>query len=169
MLVRLTRAKRLRAGRLLALVYALCVLAPTLSFALPGFHALSPCLTDTNHVPGLMHQHANAPATHLHAGANLHDHAATHAHGDVSHDAAAIMASAVADQTAFDQAPADQSPTKGSHGSGGQCCGLMCLTALPATLVEIVTPAVPTASRPIAGYLAVADNGPSRLYRPPIA
>jgi hypothetical protein len=160
MLVRLTRAKRLRAGRLLALVYALCILAPTLSFALPGSRALSPCLTDTNHVPGMTHMHANAPTTHLHAGGNVHDHAATHAHGDASHDDAA-MASAVAD--------ADQSPAKGSHGSGGQCCGLMCLTALPATLEEIVTPSVPMVSRPIAGYLAVADNGPSRHYRPPIA
>jgi hypothetical protein len=159
MLVRLTRAKRLRAGRLLALVYALCILAPTLSFALPGSHALSPCLTDANQVAGMMHKHANVPTTHLHAGGNMHDDAATLPHGDASPDAA--MASAVAD--------ADQSPAKESHGSGGQCCGLMCLTALPAMLAEIVTPSVPTASRPIAGYLAVADNGPSRLYRPPIA
>jgi hypothetical protein len=45
----------------------------------------------------------------------------------------------------------------------------MCLSALPAALVEIVTPSVPTASPEVEGYLEVADNGPSRLYRPPIA
>ena len=164
MLVRLTRAKRLRAGRLLALVYALCMLAPTLSFALPGSQALSPCLADTSHVPGMMHLHAEVPFTHLHGDSNTHDHgmhvqAIAHSHASASHAAAAPKAAAVPDPT----------PAKGSHGSGGQCCGLMCLTALPATLVEIVTPSVPTACRQIAGYLAVADSGPSRLYRPPIA
>jgi hypothetical protein len=45
----------------------------------------------------------------------------------------------------------------------------MCLSALPAALVEIVTPSVPTTSQEVEGYVEVADNGPSRLYRPPIA
>jgi hypothetical protein len=160
---RLTRAKRLMAGRVIALVYALCVLAPTLSFALPGSQAVSPCLTDANHVPGMMHFHADAPATHLHADGIMHDHGMhvqgnAHSHTDPSHDIALIKASALPDQT----------PSKGTH-SSGQCCGLMCLAALPAVLVEIVTPAVPTTSQKVDGYIEVADNGPSRLYRPPIA
>ena len=149
---------------MLALVYALCMLAPTLSFALPGSQALSPCLTDASHVPGMMHLHTDIPATHLHGDGNMHDHGMhvqgiAPSHAGSPHDAAALRVAAVPDQT----------PAKESHGSGSECCGLMCVTALPAKLVEIVTPAVPTASRQIGGYLAIADNGPARLYRPPIA
>lgn len=62
----------------------------------------------------------------------------------------------------------EQAPAKG-HATDGQCCGLMCLTALPATLVEIVTSCVPAAAQAIEAYREVADNGPSRRYRPPIA
>jgi len=158
MLVRLTRARRLWAVRFAVLVYALCILAPTLSFALPGSHAVSPCLTDTNHVPGMVHVHAEAPAAHLHANGTMHDHAAAHSHAGPSHDAAAIKAAG---------SPA-QKPAKG-HASAGECCGLMCLTALPATIVEIATPCVPTTAQEIDRYLQVADHGPSRHYRPPIA
>jgi len=157
MFVRLTRAKRLRAGRLVALAYMLCVLAPTLSFALPGSHAVSPCLTDANHVPGMMHVHAESPTAHLHADGHTHDHAIAHSHA--SDGVASIKVST----------PPEQTPSKGSHSSDGQCCGLMCLSALPATLIEIVTPSVPTASQEAEGYLEVADKGPARLYRPPIA
>lgn len=158
MLVRLTSAKRLMAGRVIALAYALCVLAPTLSFALPGSHAVSPCLTDANRMSGMMHFHADASTAHMHGDGNKHDHAGAHSHVDPSQDIAPTKASAVP----------EQSPSKGSHESGGQCCGLMCLTALPATLVEIVTPSVPTASHESGGYLEVADDGPPSLYRPPI-
>jgi hypothetical protein len=158
MLVRLTRARRLWAVRLAVLVYALCVLAPTLSFALPGSQAVSPCLTDANHVPGMVHVHAMAPSAHLHANGTLHDHAASHSHAAPSHDASSTKPAV---------AP-EQSPAKG-HAAAGECCGLMCLTALPAALVEIVTPCVPTSAQAIETYREVADNGPSRLYRPPIA
>jgi hypothetical protein len=78
MLVPLTKAMGLRAGRLVALVYMLCILPPTLSFALPGSHAVSPCLTDANHVPGMMHVHAQAPTAHLHADGHMHDHVMAH-------------------------------------------------------------------------------------------
>jgi hypothetical protein len=111
----------------------------------------------------MMHFHANAPTTHLHADGIMHDHGMqvqdiAHSHTSPSHDIAPIKASALPDQT----------PSKGTHSSDAQCCGLMCLSALPTTLVEIVTPSVLTASQEIGGYLEVADNGPSRLYRPPI-
>jgi hypothetical protein len=158
MFVRLTKAGRLRAGLLVALIYMLCILAPTLSFALPGSHAVSPCLTEADHVPGMMHVHAEAPAAHLHAD-GTHDHAMAHSHASPLDGVALIKASAVPEQT----------PSKRSHSSDGQCCGLMCLSALPAALVEIVTPSVPTASQEVEGYLEVADKAPSRLYRPPIA
>jgi hypothetical protein len=156
MFVRLTRMKRLRVGRLVALVYMLCVLAPTLSFALPGSQAVFPCLTGANHVPGMMHVHAESPTAYLHAEEPTPDHAIAHSHA--SDVVVSIKASAP-----------EQTPSKGSHSSDGQCCGLMCLSALPAALVEIVTPSVPTASQEVEGYLEVADNGPSSHYRPPIA
>jgi hypothetical protein len=157
MFVRLTRAGRLRAGLLVALVYMLCLLAPTLSFALPGSHAVSPCLTDANHVPGMMHVHAETPPAHFHPGGHVHDDAMAHSHA--SDGIASIKASA----------PAEQTPSKGSHSSDGQCCGLICLSALPATLVEIVTPSMPMVSQVAEGYIEVADEAPSRHYRPPIA
>jgi len=50
-----------------------------------------------------------------------------------------------------------------------QCCGLMCVTALPATVVEIVKPSAPTALCEVEGYRKVTDNAPARLYRPPIS
>jgi hypothetical protein len=153
MLVRLTRARRLKAGRLLALVYALCMLAPTLSFALPGSQALSPCLADTSHVPGMMHLHADVAATHLHGDGDVHDHGM-----HVQASAAAHQAAAVPDSTR----------SKASHASGA-CCGLICLTALPAPLIEIAMPSVPKSSQEVDRYTEVADRGPSRLYRPPIA
>ena len=159
MFVRLTKAGRLRAGRLVALVYMLCVLAPTLSFALPGSQAVSPCFADANRVPGMMHVHEEAPPAHLRADGHLPDPALAHSHASSLDGAALIKASAIPEQT----------PSKGSHSSDGQCCGLMCLSALPAALVEIVTPSVPAASPEVEGYLEVADKAPSRLYRPPIA
>lgn len=159
MLVQLSRAKRLRAGRLVALVYMLCILAPTLSFALPGSRAVSLCLTDGNHVPGMMHVHAEVPPSHLHADGHMHDHAMAHSHASSLDGVAVIKAAAVPEAT----------PSKGSHSSDGQCCGLMCLSALPATLVEIVSLSVPTASQEPERYLEVADYGPSSHYRPPIA
>lgn len=159
MFLRLTRAKRLRTGRLVALVYMLCILAPTLSFALPGSHAVSPCLTNTNHVPGMMHVHTEASTARLHVDGPMHDHVTAHSHASPLDGVVLIKALAVSQQM----------PSKGAQSSDGQCCGLVCLSALPAVLVEIVTPSVPTASREVEGYLEVADNGPCRHYRPPIA
>jgi hypothetical protein len=45
----------------------------------------------------------------------------------------------------------------------------MCVSALPATLIDIVTPSVPMAVCEAEGYRKVTDNAPSRLYRPPIS
>jgi hypothetical protein len=159
MFVRLTKAGRLRAGLLVALVYMLCILAPTLSFALPGSLAVSPCLTDADHVPGMMHVHAEVQLAHLHADGHMHDHATAHSHASPSDGVAPIKASAVPEQI----------PSKGSHSSDGQCCGLMCVTALPATLIDVVKPSAPTALCEVEGCRKVTDNAPPRLYRPPIS
>lgn len=156
MLVRLSRAKRLRAGRLVALVYLLCVVAPTLSFALPGSRAVSPCLAGAAHVPGMMHVHA---ASHVDADEHMQDRAMAYSHVGASDHASSVQAPTVPEQT----------PSKGSHSSDGKCCGLTCLSALPATLVEVVMPSVPRASAEVDRYRDVAESGPSERYRPPIA
>jgi hypothetical protein len=60
-------------------------------------------------------------------------------------------------------------PEKAPHSQDGQCCGLTCITALPATLTDIVKPDAPTARCEVEGSRKVTDNAPPRLYRPPIS
>jgi hypothetical protein len=162
MLVRLTRVQRLRAGWFVALVYLLCVLAPTISLALPGQHPVAPCLTGESHMTGMVHVNSSASA-HMHGDGHAHDHS-------VAHSPAAHSAAAHADGdhalTAIDDA---SGPHKVPHSPNGPCCGLMCASALPAPLTDIVTPSVPTVLRIIEGYRAVTDSAPDRLYRPPIS
>jgi hypothetical protein len=160
MLTRLTRTRRVRAGWLIALSYLLCVLAPTISFALPGEHSFAICLTDEDHVPGMVHVHNDAPSQHIHGDGHTH-----HYHSD-----GLLQANSDGGQPAMSMAPDDKSaPQRAPHSSEGQCCGLMSVSALPAVLIDIVTPSVPTAICEAEGYRKVTDNGPPRLYRPPIA
>ncbi len=154
MLVRLTRTKRMRAGWLIALAYLLCVLAPTISYALPGTHTPARCLTGENHVPGMVHVHSEQ---HVHADGYTHDHAA--AQGLSTGDDHSISMTS-------DTIPV---PEKAPHSSDGQCCGLMCVTAIPAAVVDIVKPSAPTAICEAEGYRNGADSAPPRLYRPPIS
>jgi hypothetical protein len=151
--------KRLRAGWIVALIYLLCVLAPTISYALPGEHAVAPCLTDENHVPGTVHVQNEMPTQHVHKDGQVHDHSGAHSH-----------ASTGGDHRSISMALNDRSvPEKAPHSSSGECCGLMCVTALPATLIDIVNPSAPTALCEVEGYRKVTDNAPPRLYRPPIS
>jgi hypothetical protein len=155
MFVRMTRTKRLRAGWFVALIYLLCVLAPTISFALPGSQAVAPCLIDASHVPGTVHVH-DALAQHVHSDGHMHDHAAAHSHaGDERSISTALNGGSV--------------PEKAPHSSDGQCCGLICVIALPAALIDIVKPSAPTARCEVEGYRKVGDNAPAIHYRPPIS
>jgi hypothetical protein len=158
MLVRLSRSKRLRAGWLVALIYLLCVLAPTISFALPGSRAVSPCLTDASRVAGVIHVHNEVPAQHVHKDGHMRDHSGAYSHASSGDDYS--ISTALNSRSVPEKAP---------HSSDGQCCGLMCITALPATLIDIVKPSAPTALCEIEGYRKVTDNAPPRLYRPPIS
>jgi hypothetical protein len=160
MLTSLTRLKRLRAGWIVALVYLLCVLAPTLAFALPGSRAVTPCLTEAAHGSGIVHLHTDAPIQHVRVDGHEHDHdqASVHSHasfGDLNRLMMAINAKSV--------------PEKAPRSSDGQCCGLTCVSALPVTLIDIVKPSAPTAFCEVEGYRKVTDNAPPRLYRPPIS
>lgn len=159
MLTSLTRLKRVRAGWIVALIYLLCVLAPTISYALPGKHAVAPCLADENHVPGVVHVHSEMPTQHVHKDGHVHEHPGAYSH-----------ASTDGDYGSTSMAPnAPSVPEKAPHSSDGQCCGLMCVTALPATVIDIVKPSAPTALCEVEGCRKVTDNAPPRLYRPPIS
>ncbi|MCR6732588.1 MAG: hypothetical protein NVV83_00075 [Afipia sp.] len=161
MLVGLTRTQRLRAGWLVALAYLFCVLAPTLSFALPGGHAIAYCLTDDDHVPGMVHVHAEGMGQHVHKDGHVHDHSGVlgqaHEH-------------ALGDNHAKPVALSDGSlPAKAPHSSDGKCCGLICVTALPATLVDVANPSAPKAICEGESYRQLTDNAPPQRYRPPIS
>ena len=158
MLVRLTRAKRLRAGWLIALTYLVCVLAPAIAFALPGSHAVSPCLTDASHAAGLVHVHNEVQTQHVHNDGHAHDHSDASSHTNSGEDRS--VSTALNNRSVPEKAP---------HSLDGKCCGLSCVTALPATLVEIVKPSVPVALCEVEGCRKVTDNAPPRLYRPPIS
>jgi len=157
--VRLTTVRRGRAGWLLAFVYLLCVLAPTISFALPGSQAVAPCLIDASHVPGMVQIHSEVAIRHVHNNSQGHDHSGGHSHA-ISDDAHRSISMAL---------NAKAVPEKAPHSFAGQCCGLTCVTALPATLIDVVKPSAPTALCEVEGYRKVSSNGPARHYRPPIS
>src|ERR1700716_4281254 len=152
MLTSLTRLRRLRAGWIVALIYLLCVLAPTISFALPGSQAASPCLIDTSHAPGTVHVHNDVPAPHIHKDGHTHDHSGASSQTNFGEDHSISMAQ-----------NGKLVPQKAPHSSDGQCCGLTCVSALPAALIEIVKPSTPTALCEVEGYRKVTDNAPPRL------
>ncbi len=156
MLKSLTRWKRVRAGWIVALIYLLCVLAPTISFALPGSQAVTPCLTEAAHGPGMVHLPTDAPVQHVRVDGHVHDHSGGHSHAKSGGSTSVAL-------------NGKSTPETAPHSSDGQCCGLTCVTALPATLIDIVKPSAPTAFCEVEGYHKVTDNAPARLYRPPIS
>jgi hypothetical protein len=161
MFARLTRAKRQRAGWIITLAYLFCVLSPTLSFALPGSHAIAYCLTDDDHAPSLTHVHNHVHnegvAQHVHQNGQVHDHSgSTHVHAAGDHQAKSVALSE------------DSGPAKSSH-PDAKCCGLMCVTALPAADTNVAKPSLPKAVRITENFRTLRDNAPPRLYRPPIS
>jgi hypothetical protein len=141
MLIRLTRAVRRRTASTVALLYVLCVLAPAAAFAFGDGARAAHCLTDDNH--GLQPVHVHEHDVHGHDGGKLHVHK-----DGTSHE--------------HSKAPDGKS-------SDGRCCGLVCLTALPASVSEVQTPALPAMIAASANQADVAGKAPERLYRPPIS
>jgi hypothetical protein len=130
---------RSRVASAVALLYLLCVLAPAAAFAIGDGSRVLNCLTDDNH--GLRSAHVH----HVHQ----HDSGKAHVHADgTSHE--------------HSKAPDGKS-------SDGQCCGLICLSALPASISEVETPALPAMVAASANQEDVAGKTPDRLYRPPIS
>jgi hypothetical protein len=146
--VSLTRIQRLRAGCAVALVYLLCVMAPTIALALPGASTPDCLLLDeaVTHI-------------HNHGADGAHQHARHVRHGDTHiHQMAANTSHLMSDK-----AP------RGDHSSaGGSCCELMCLTALQAASTEMIPPVPLVSLRVNEKSLAMVGSAPPRLYRPPI-
>jgi hypothetical protein len=164
MLMRLTRAGRMRAGKFLALVYALCVLAPALSFAFADGALAAPCLTDDDHSLGIMHVHNANSVRHVHEDGRVHDHSDRSLAGQHV-DVAAAPHSNV---TAAIQVPSP--PAHDDHKApGARCCGMVCISALPATPTEFVSPSVPISRCAPETYRSVEGRAPPTLYRPPIS
>ena len=158
MLSRLTRTRRTTAGRLLALAYLFCVLAPAVSFAFADGARAAPCLTENEHGMGIVHvhEHVGAVAQHVHADGRSHNHSS-------------LAVASGSDDVAAAASDPDTLPLDHHKSSGGQCCGMACVSALPATVTEVVRPTVPLSICLSTDYRAVADNAPPQRYRPPIA
>jgi hypothetical protein len=147
MLLQMTRSMRIRVGRLVALTYLFCVLAPAASLAWGSGPA--PCLDDAL-LADLVPVHHQMQAGHMHDGA-AHDHAAPHAHH---------------------QAAEQHAPTSHHHddkGKAGPCCAMMCISALPADLPGLTTPVRPMSTCAPEIVASLHSTAPPRHYRPPIA
>ena len=143
------------AGRLLALAYLFCALAPAMSFAVADGARAAPCLTEDEHGMGIVHVHGGV-AKHVHEDGRTQDHSSPAVAPDGG-------------QAAAPAADSDSLPLDHHKSSGGKCCGMACVNALPATVAEFVRPIAPRSICHFTDYRAVADNGPPQLYRPPIA
>ncbi len=147
MLLRLTRSMRIRVGRIIALAYLFCVLAPAASLAWGTGPA--PCLDDTL-ISERAAAHHQMSADHVHGGIS-HDHAGPHAHH----------------QTAAQDAPAPHH--HGGKGAVGPCCAMMCVSALPADLPVVATPVQPTSTCAPELVASLHSAAAPLHYRPPIA
>ena len=162
MLVRLTRNRRTKAGWFIALTYLLCIMAPTLSYALPGERIVVPCMSMESVMPGAMHMSDQAvQAMQAHVDGHPHDHSMSHAMAMADDDDQSLMPAAIDGN--------EPSSKKTHHNAGGQCCAQMCVSAMPVALVDFAMPSIPTLVQVAISYRAVADNAPAVQYRPPIA
>lgn len=146
MLLRLTRSMRIRVGRLIALAYLFCVLAP--AAALAWGNGATPCLGDEAVLADLV------PAHH-----QMH---ASHAHDDVPHDHAGMRHHAAAQDA---PAPHHQN----GKGHVGPCCAMMCVSALPADLPIFAKPLQPISACAPEIVVSLRSAAPPLHYRPPIA
>lgn len=138
---------RIRVGRLVALAYLFCVLAPAASLAWGAGPA--PCLDGA----------LLAEATQAH-----HQMQAVDLHGDAAHDHSGSHAQ---HQTAAQDGPGQ--PHHDGKGKVGPCCAMMCVSALPADLPAVARPVRPISACMPEIAASLYSQPPPLLYRPPIA
>lgn len=128
-------------GRLLALLYLLCVLAPGAALAFGS--GPTPCFDEPI---ALAHVHDGVAAAHDHASAHHHHGGSedNHSAGDAGHD---------------------------QHGKGGPaaCCAMLCVSAIPTSLPYVVMPDQPVSTCASVVAQILHDEAPALLYRPPIS
>jgi len=148
-------ADRSKAGKLLALLYLLCVLAPSLGFEFSTGSRAASCLVEDEHGKGIAHVHdeVDHAATYVRAGHRAQDHSASFQ--TASDDGSGERSVNVVDE------PERQ---KSSH---GQCCGMLCVNALTVEVAELTKPPTLTSRCELAIFRQIADNAPAALYRPP--
>jgi len=143
---------------MIALVYMLCVLAPTLSFAMPGSQASPYCLSVEDKVDGMVHVHRDGSMDVRHdRHAGHHSSIEMLADSSADHRAQAVMLES------------DSIPAQTTHAMDGKCCGLMCVTALAVPFLAVMQPAAPTAIQLSDSYRELADSASAVHYRPPIS
>jgi hypothetical protein len=138
-------------GRLIAVAYLVCMLAPAAALAWGGGPA--PCLADHLGHEAML---ADLVPAHQHMQAD-------HGHGTAHHHAVAQ-----ADQAG---AAPDQSGAHPHEGKGkqGPCCAMMCVSAMPSDLPDISKPARPVSTCSPDLVARLHGETPPLLYRPPIA
>lgn len=156
MLFRLRKAQRIKATITLTVVYALCVLAPSVAFALAGNDHITHCLTEDH---GLAAPSHHATTTHTHADGTVHAHhdAKAHVHADGS----------MQEPTSHHASSPRGDDDGKNHGT--TCCGLFSVVGISwHPTFSFGTFSVATLS-----FLALQDalsgRGPERINRPPIA
>jgi hypothetical protein len=150
--LRFTRTHRLRAGCVVALLYLLCVMTPTIALALSGMATPDCLLTDAS---ALVHVHNHASTKSQHHSMHS-EHGAAHVHD-------AML-------SGQDDSSSSSWPARPAHGSAGtSCCELMCLTALPAMYAGVGAPDLPVSRCLQEASRVISDNAPPRHYRPPIS
>jgi hypothetical protein len=142
------RRRRFAAALALAVIYALCVLAPHAAVALG---ANAPCLDDA---PVAAHVHAAKSEPHAHAGGmHRHGDGSIHRHSD--------------SRLADNGNPRQSDSSDRNHET---CCGLFCLTAIALDVAMVLPPPPPPVTLAALGRdEAHAGRGPVRINRPPIA
>lgn len=144
MLLQMTRTMRIRVGRLIALAYLFCVLAP--AAALAWGNGPAPCLDDAL-LAELVPIHQAMSTSHVHDAA--HDHNAMHTHYQSAQD----------------------TPAPHHHddkGKVGPCCAMMCVSALPADLPSFAKPPQPVSACMPEIVSSLHSAAPPLHYRPPI-
>jgi hypothetical protein len=154
---KVVRRRRFAAALALAVIYALCVLAPHAAVALG---ADPHCLKD---VPVAAHVHAAKAEPHEHA---MHQHGdGMRQHGaDTVHRHSNGLANGLADSSV----PKQSDTNDKNHAA--TCCGLFCLTAIALDVAVMLPPPPPPVTLAALGRdEAHAGRGPIRINRPPIA
>jgi hypothetical protein len=143
---RSSRSWRAYTASLLAVLYALCVMAPAIALAMGDDVATAHCLN------GVAVQVAAAP----------HDHGHDHGHASGATDAHAHQDNA-------DQAAPAHHTDGGGKAQMGSCCGLFCLAGLPSDLGPVVEQTVHASREVLPREDHLIGRGPDRINRPPIA